>query len=248
MNEREFEILESIDERHWWFVGKRHLLRALLDPLEPPRRIVDLGCGSGGVLRDWIGSALGIGVDRSPTALRICASRGLAHLVRADLERPPLAPERFDTVLALDVIEHLDDDVGFLRRSGTLCAKGGRLIVAVPAFPFLWSRHDETFEHRRRYTAGSLERVVRSAGLEPVRITYTNALLFPVAALWRVLISRLAGGRLAPRSDFVSLPRPLNALLAALYRAEAWLLRRWDLPVGLSVVCIARPGKSGSVG
>ena len=241
MNEREFEILESIDERHWWFVGKRHLLRALLDSAEPPRRIVDLGCGSGGVLRDWSEPSLRVGVDRSLTALRICASRGLGHLIRADLGRLPLAGNCFDLVLALDVIEHLDDDVGFLRRSSGLCSKDGRLIIAVPAFPFLWSRHDETFEHRRRYTAASLARAVRSAGLEPVRITYTNALLFPIAAVWRVLVSRLAGGRWAPRTDFVSLPRPLNALISVTYRFEAWLLRRWDLPAGLSVVCIARP-------
>jgi hypothetical protein len=82
--------------------------------------------------------------------------------------------------------------------------------------------------------------VIRAAGLTPERRTYTNALLFPLAALWRILSYRLGLGRFAPETDFWAVPAWLNGLLTRLYDLEAWLLLRFDLPVGVSLVCIAR--------
>jgi len=114
------------------------------------------------------------------------------------------------------------------------------MIIAVPAFQALWSQHDETFEHRRRYTGKQLEAVARAAGLEPERTTYTNTIVFPAAAVWRLFSYRLGLGRFAPKHDFWAIPRWLNSLLIRAYRLEAWLLRRVDLPFGVSVVCVAR--------
>ena len=123
------------------------------------------------------------------------------------------------------------------------------MVIAVPAFPFLWSQHDETFEHHRRYREESLRAVAIEAGLEPERFTYTNSLLFPVAAVWRLLSYRLGLGRVAPKHDFWPIPRWLNALLIQLYRFEAWMLGRLNLPVGVSVVCLARvPRRSEGAG
>lgn len=243
MNDREFELLDRIEEDHWWFVGKRKILNALLlsDPGEG--LLLDLGCGTGGVLRNWMSRRPCVGTDRSELALQICQRRGFETLVRSDLNHLPFPDGSFDTVLLLDVIEHLDDDVGFLREVARLAAPGGRVVIAVPAFQFLWSQHDETFEHRRRYSARQLEAVVRAAGLVPERQTYTNTLLFPLAAVWRVLSYRLGLGRWAPETDFWELPKPVNALLARLYDVEAWLLERFNLPVGVSLVSIARRGE-----
>ena len=240
MNDREFELLDRIEENHWWFVGKRKILNALLarDPGEGV--LLDLGCGTGGVLRNWMSRRHCVGTDRSELALQICKKRGFETLVRSDLNQLPFPKGSFDTVLLLDVIEHLDDDVAFLENVADLVAPGGRIVVAVPAFQFLWSKHDETFEHRRRYSAGQLEAVIRAAGLTPERRTYTNALLFPVAAVWRILSYRLGLGRFAPETDFWAVPAWLNGLLTRLYDLEAWLLLRFDLPVGVSLVCIAR--------
>src|SRR5262249_55538090 len=121
-----------------------------------------------------------------------------------------------------------------------VCTPGGLVVIAVPAFQMLWSQHDVTFEHVRRYTAKQLVAVVRAAGLVPERVTYTNTLLFPLAAAWRLVSARLPLGRQAPGQDFVALPRPVNELLVGVYRLGAWLLSRLDLPIGLSVVCLAR--------
>ncbi len=240
MNDSEFELLDAIEDDHWWFVGKRLLLRSLLRRHAPGGRLLDLGCGTGGVLRDVAPDRVCHGVDASMAGLRICRRKGFEQLVCADLRRIPFGRGHFDAVLALDVIEHLDDDEQFLREASRLCAPGAPLIVSVPAYPLLWSQQDETFQHRRRYSARRLRKALGSAGLEVERVTYTNSLLFPVAAAWRILSYRLGLGRFAPKHDFWPLPRRLNALLVALYRVEAWLLQRLDLPAGLSVVAVAR--------
>lgn len=240
MNDREFELLDRIEDNHWWFVGKRKILNSLLEKDLSSGRMLDLGCGTGGVLRDWMARRPCIGSDRSELALKICRSRGFETLVRADLNQLPFKEESFDTILLLDVIEHLDDDVAFLKRVAPLSTPGARVVIAVPAFQFLWSKHDETFEHRRRYSARQLDSVIRSAGLIPERTTYTHSLIFPLAAIWRTLSYRLGLGRFAPNTDFWPLPGWLNGLLAGVYNLEAWLLRRFDLPVGVSLVCIAR--------
>jgi len=243
VNDEEFRLLDRIEDDHWWFVGKRLLLHAIADRFARGGRLLDLGCGTGGILNDWASDSRCYGVDRSRLAVEICRRRGLEGVARGDLNALPLATGRFDLVFALDVIEHLDDDTAFLREAARLCVPGGRLIVAVPAFQLLWSKHDETFEHRRRYSAARLEAVVRDAGLEPERTTFTNVIVFPLAAVWRLVSGRTPLRRIAPKTDFVALPGWLNRLLTACYRVEARLLTRRDAPFGLSVVCVARrPG------
>lgn len=240
MNDEEFRLLDEIEEDHWWFVGKRFIMRALLDRYPQGLRFLDLGCGTGGILRDWMGENACVGVDRSELALKICKKNGFNSLVRGDLMSLPFKPDCFDIVMLMDVIEHLPDDVAFLKDVSQVCAKGGRVVIAVPAFQLLWSQHDVTFEHHRRYSARQLEEVARAAGLEPERITFTNSLLFPVALVWRLASYRLGLGRFTPKHDFWPIPKWLNAILVQVYRFEAWMLRRINLPLGVSVVCIAR--------
>ncbi len=244
MNDAEFRQLDELEATHWWFVGKRLILRSLLKDQAPGQRILDLGCGTGGILRDWMDRNRCVGIDYSGLALKICAQAGFDRLARGDLNNLPFRKQTFDTVLLMDVIEHLEDDVGLLKSAGDVCAADGRLVVAVPAFQLLWSQHDVTFQHYRRYSAKQLHAVIRAAGLEPERTTYTNSLLFPAALVWRLLSYRLGVGRFSPATDFWPVPKWLNAILTQIYRVEAWLLRRFDLPVGVSVVCVAR--KSGA--
>jgi SAM-dependent methyltransferase len=240
MNDEEFRLLDEIEDGQWWFVGKRLILRTLLERHAPRGRVLDLGCGTGGILRDFMQLYPCYGADRSELALRICSEKGFDRLVRSDLGDLPFAAGAFDTILALDVIEHLQDDVDFLVKAGRLLAPGGRMLLSVPAFPILWSQHDVTFQHYRRYRAHDLRDVVERAGFVPERITHTNSLIFPAVFLWRVLSSRTGLGRYAPKHDFWEIPSWLNALLVWIYRLETRLLRVADLPVGVSVVCVAR--------
>jgi len=249
LNEEEFHLLDRIEDDHWWFVGKRLLLHAIADRFAGGGRLLDLGCGTGGILNDWARESQCFGVDRSRLGVEICRGRGLEGVAQGDLEAPPLAAGCFDLVFAMDVIEHLDDDVAFLAKARELCAPGGHAIFSVPAYQALWSPHDETFQHRRRYSARGLEAAVRAAGFEIERLTFSNVLVFPPAAAWRLIAGRTPVRRVAPRTDFWPVPRWLNALLTALYRVEARALSRWNAPFGLSIVCVARaPGEGPQSG
>ena len=239
MNDPEFRLLEQIEEGHWWFVGKRLLLRSVFDHSPPGRRFLDMGCGTGGILRDYMDESSCVGSDRSALALQICRAQGFETLARADLDQLPFRTETFDTITLMDVLEHLDDDVAFLTEAAKLCRPGGRMVISVPAFQLLWSQHDETFEHRRRYRLRQLEDVIRASGLQPEWSSYTNFVVFPVAAIWRVASYRLGLGRFAPAHDFWPIPNWLNELLIRAYQFEAWLLRRMKLPAGVSAICIA---------
>jgi SAM-dependent methyltransferase len=257
MDPAAIEEMFRIENDHWWFVGKRLLVAALLGdvlgPLPapaPPRRLLDVGCGTGGVLAHLQARVRAVGVDRSAQALAYCRRRGLRHLACAEGGRLPFAPASFDAVLALDVLEHFDDEAALLASLRALLRPGGWLLVSVPAFAFLWSPHDEVLHHVRRYTAGRLRRVLLDAGFTLERVTYTNVVAFPPALIVRGLLPRIGLRRPVGETDFRVHASWVNRLLTGAYRLEAALLRRVPgLPVGLSVAAVARrPVAGGEAG
>jgi len=149
----------------------------------------------------------------------------------------PFAPDSFDLVAMLDVLEHVDDDIGSLKAVAERLARGGRLLLTVPAYGFLWSRHDELHHHKRRYRKGDLLGVARAAGLQPEYVSYFNTLLFPLIAA-----KRLAGRilRESGKADDEMPPAGLNRLLGAVFAIERHLLGRVTLPFGVSLVMVAR--------
>jgi SAM-dependent methyltransferase len=148
----------------------------------------------------------------------------------------PFPADSFDLAASLDVIEHLEDDVGALRELRRTVAPGGALLVTVPAYQWLWSGHDEINHHHRRYTRGSLLAVAEQAGWECVRTTYFNSLLLPVAILLRVL-DRLNTRTTESSLDLWVPPEPLNWLLERPLSLEAALIGRGGrIPAGLSLL------------
>ena len=139
----------------------------------------------------------------------------------------------------MDVLEHVDDEQALLGEARRILRPCGALLISVPAFNALWSQHDVTHEHRRRYRKPELVSVVRKAGFTVEWSSYTNFFVFPPALAWR-LLRRWAGVAPGMRTDFFNAPAPLNAALVGTYRAEAALLRRLVLPFGVSVACVAR--------
>ena len=236
--------MAEVENRHWWFVARRCLFREVLAlcRLDPAATIVDLGCGTGGnfgLLKNY-GQVLGLELD--PAAAQIASARGPVVQGGAE-QRWPLAPASIDAVTAFDVLEHIDDDQAALANIFASLRPGGRLILSVPAYQWLWSEHDELLHHRRRYVAGQVDSLARGAGFTVDYISYHNCLLFPVSLLSRML-SRLSFGRL--RVDENRIPwAPVNALLRITYGLERHLLkRRIRLPFGLSIIAIlSRPGQ-----
>jgi ubiquinone/menaquinone biosynthesis C-methylase UbiE len=240
MRAEEYEKMFCLEDRHWWFAGKRRLARTLLDdlPPRPGRKILDVGCGTGGmfqVLNDY-GSL--VGLDASDLAIGFARRRQSAHLLRAALPRLPLGTASFDLVTAFDVLYHrqVGDDQLALREIARVLKPGGHLLLSEPAIELLRSAHDEAFENARRYTTGGMGRKLRAAGFAIKRLSYSNCLIFPAVASWR-LVRRGAGD--AQASDVRPVPPWLNPLMSGVYRCEASLLRRMDLPIGSSIIALA---------
>lgn len=228
------------DQRHWWFLGRRAVLLAELARWLPSRavRIAEIGCGSGGLL-----PALGrygrvVGVEADPALREVARARGLPVLAGSLPDDLPLAPGELDAVCLLDVLEHLEDDARSLDAVHRLLAPAGLLLVTVPAYAWLWSRHDELLGHRRRYTRRRLGADLGRAGFTVERLTYFNTLLAPPIITAR-LVGRVIG---RDAHDLARPPETLNRLLAACFGAERHWLRMARLPFGVSLLAVARRG------
>ena len=243
MEEHVYQQLYDLEDAHWWFRGRRAVIHALLDRADLPAhpRILDAGCGTGRNLVELAAVGDAHGIDPSTDAIAFCRRRGLGQVAEAGVEAMPFEPGAFDLVVATDVIEHIDDDVGALRELRRVARPGGTLLLTVPAYMWLWSQHDDSHHHRRRYTLPRLRRSVAAAGWRPVTESYFNTTLLPPIALLRMLARRKPVGS-AERSDYQLTEGPLNRLLDLPMRGEAALIRRgWHLPAGVSIGMLCRP-------
>lgn len=258
MNVTEYEAMYHVEDTLWWYVGMRHIaervLGGRLGGATRPLRLLDAGCGTGGNVRWLERFGTTFGIDLSPHAIHFCAERGLRRIARASVLTLPFPAASFDLVTSFDVIYHLDvrDDVAALAEMQRVLRPGGYLLVRVPALEQLRSEHDAAVHTRQRYTLGELRRKVGAAGLAVERASYANTFLFPLAAAAR--LARTAGRRSraeAPagdrreRSDVHSVHPWINALFLAVMRTEAEVIGRWDLPVGLSALVLARKPEPG---
>jgi SAM-dependent methyltransferase len=236
----------ELEDRHWWFVGRRRIFLSFLNSHLPPRpdgarRILDVGCGTGTMIGHLRRYGEVSGVDPSPEAVSFCRERGIEGVSRLDGLPLPFDDGRFDLVTAFDVIEHIDDDTATLRDLRRVLRPDGRLLVSVPAFRFLWGPQDEISEHKRRYTAGELAGRLRAADFSVLRLTYFNTLLFPPIAAIR-LLRPYQPGSADLRSDFtMTRSRWQNRLLGGAFGLEAGLVRRTRLPFGVSILAWAAP-------
>lgn len=242
MNPDEYRTMYELEEQYWWFVGRRaivgSLLSGLTNHLDRPR-IIDVGCGTGAnlTLLEQFGDV--IGLDSELLALSFCQQRQHNLLVQASATALPFADASADVITALDVLEHLEDDVGALSELHRILRPGGYLLATVPAYQWLWSEHDEALHHKRRYVARELRRKVEGAGLQIVKLSYAISAVLPIIAAFR-LAQRLRPRTGEPKTAHIRLPRPLNQLLVTYLRGEAFTLRFASLPCGVSLVCMAQ--------
>ena len=251
MQQHTYSIMREVEDRHWWFAGRRKIIEGFLTVIyrdlhadraregeqAQPLNILDVGCGTGANLQMLSQFGDAQGVDVSPEALDFCRARGLAKLRQGAAESLPYEDESFDLVTGLDVVEHLDDDLAGLKEMRRVLRSGGRALLFVPAFMFLWGVQDDISHHRRRYTLPELKRKLREAGLHVERATYANITFFTPILIGRLLM-RLTG--LRPTSENNITIGALNGLFGRILGSESWWLRRMNLPFGVSIVCVAR--------
>ena len=242
MQEHTYPIMYEVEDAHWWYAGRRRIISSFLaricgDAQSRRPRILDVGCGTGANLELLAEFGEAEGVDVSHEALSFCRARGFDNVRHGAAEQLPYADGAFDVVTALDVIEHLDDDLGSLREMRRVLKPGGRVLLFVPAFMFLWGVQDDVSNHRRRYRLKELEATVRAAGFEVERATYANITFFAPILLVRAFM-RVA--RLRPPSEFKINVPAFNGVLGRIFGAERFWLRCLDFPFGVSALCVAR--------
>ena len=253
MRADELQRMYECEDRYWWFLGRKVILTEMLRQLLPPgetRRVVDVGCGSGATLLALHEFGSVVGIDSAGLALDFCRQRGLRHLIQGQAGSLPLQTGSVDLLTLLDVLEHIPDDRAALHELHRVLAPQGWLFLAVPAYQFLWSEHDEALSHCRRYTAAELRGKVEGAGFTIIRLSYVITTLFPLAAIFR-LGQRFLGRKKEPQTALIEPPDLINRFFYHTLVWEARLLRSWNLPWGLTVLCAARkaePGESFSGG
>ena len=243
-----YEVTSAFEATHWWFLSRQSVFLQQVDravraasPRTPRAQILDYGCGTGFNLSLLATYGDVTGADVAPEALGEFQKGQQFPLI--DLRQPLRAHEgRFDVIVALDVIEHFDDDIAGLRDISRLLAPDGQIVLTVPAYQWLWSGEDVISQHRRRYTKRTLLAACRAAGLELCYVSYFNLSILPAvtAVIW-------ARRLLAPQAQRHSNLRPtapwLNRTLHAVTDLEArWVgAERISLPAGASLVCRLRP-------
>ena len=240
MDKAEYEKLAAREQVHWWHVSRRRILATALENLHLPdtARILEVGSGTGGNLRMLSNFGQLDAMEADGDARAIAAQATGVPIARGALPTDIPYPERtFDVVAAFDVIEHIDDDQHSVRALYSVTKPGGWFVSTVPAYGWMWSEHDELLHHKRRYTLGPYTSMIEAAGFRVRKGSYFNTFLFPLAAgvrLAQEILGKSANAeRTVPR-------RTVNKILAAIFSAEAPLLRTLSFPFGMSILVIAQ--------
>ncbi|MBI5368533.1 MAG: class I SAM-dependent methyltransferase [Planctomycetes bacterium] len=228
---------------YWWYSARATILESVLEGLpaaRPAGRVLNIACGTGHTSERFRRFGPVVSLDYAPEALRFCAQRGLRDLVAADAARLPLCGSSVALVTACDILEHLRDDVRLLQECRRVLVPGGRALITVPALDLFWTGNDD-LQHQRRYSRTELARKLRRAGLEIERLTYFNTLLLPLFPLqW--MREWFFNPRITPENMIPPTPPLANGVFRAIFAAERHLLARGDLPIGVSLLAVARRG------
>jgi SAM-dependent methyltransferase len=254
MQQHTYAIMDRVEDTHWWFVGRRAILetfmRQIVDRLgsrshaaEPEStgtpnafRILDVGCGTGANLEMLSQFGNAEGVDVSDDALEFCRRKGLG-VKKGLAETLPFDDDSFDVTTALDVVEHLDDDIAGLKEMYRVTKGGGYSLIFVPAFMWLWGVQDDISNHRIRYTKKQIIERLEHAGFTVERATYANWTFFAPILAGRTLM-KLTG--IKPESENNVNISMLNGIFGKLFSAERFWLKNFNFPFGVSIVIVAK--------
>jgi SAM-dependent methyltransferase len=241
MTDEEYQAHFLLEDRHWWFVSRRDLVSDILTREVPPdsgHRVVEVGCGTGGNLAYFRDRYMVEGVEVSAVAAELARRKAGCEVHLGEVDRlTSLEWEGVRGVLLLDVLEHVRDDRELLGKILERLSPGSCLLLTVPASPGLWSRHDETLGHYRRYSRAGLADLLKGWSAETVLVRSLFWTVFPAAALYRLSLGRIRG---AGASDLATLPRAVNILLEGTVSMERLFIRWLPVPWGLSHLALLR--------
>jgi len=236
-----YDIEWNLERSHWWFTGRRRLLKYLLSSfsIQQDVPIIDVGCGVGSNLNLFKSMGLKvIGIDSEIYGLSLARKRLLeVSLVNGDLMKLPFKANSIGLIIAADVLEHLYEDTMGIREINRTLKQGGKIIFTVPAFKFLWGIQDVVGMHKRRYSKKELIRKVENQGFMVLRSSYFNFFLFFPILFVRCII-HLFGLKIESENQ-INFPL-INFFLKTIFSLELYILKHFSFPIGVSVFCIAR--------
>ncbi len=241
MERQAYRHLENQENTHWWFVGRRAIAKKLITtqvPLPEHPKILDVGCGTGGNLSLLSEFGAVDAFEADPEAMEIANLKRLANVEFGRLpDQIPSSAGKYDLVTMFDVLEHIEQDTEALSSLIVHMTDNGRILITVPAMPWLWSSYDEIHHHKRRYTRKSLKSALNTANFKVCSIGYFNTILFPAAIIQRVF-AKSSNSSNKIDEDF---PQLLNRMFRVIFRLEKHFIPLLPMPFGLSLFAIAIP-------
>lgn len=238
MERRVYKSILKHEEKDWWYRGLRNIVQSYIKTYKRQQggKLLDVGCGTGYFMKQLSLRWDVYGIDISKQAINMAKARSLKNIKLASVEKIPYKNGFFNIILVLDVLEHVENEIIALKEIKRVLATDGIAIFNSPAYNFLWSYHDETAKHLRRYTKKQLQEKLEEAGFKILKITYINSLLFPIAFTHR-LISKAFPPK-NRKTDIDSAPRSLHSAFYKIFSFESRLIKSLNFPFGLSVSAV----------
>ncbi len=241
MKRREYHSMAELEDNYWWFVGRRFIVGQQLKQLNRSNlKILNVGSGTGGLVPLLSGFGSVTNVDTSEEAIKFSRQRGI-KVQKVSGVKLPFKVGSFDLIVATDVLEHIKNDKEALKEWRRVLKPGGTLLLTVPAYPWLWSTHDENLHHFRRYTISTLHRLLNQSAFKIRKRSYAIVFSFPLIVGFRFIQS--LGGSKPKKATYVQLPAPINRLFIWFLQIEAQALRLINFPLGTSILVVASSGE-----
>jgi ubiquinone/menaquinone biosynthesis C-methylase UbiE len=239
MRREEYATMFRVEETHWWYRAQHRLIFQTLEAEMPDwreKKILDVGCGTGAILKQLGNPERNVGIDLAPEAISFCRERGLNNVRQGDIHALPFPDASFDAVICSSVLYHqwVSDVEGAIREMHRVLRPGGVLLINVPAFPFLHSAHDEAVMTARRFRKPEIRELLRKQNFKIRRLTYWTTFLFPLAVVARTLGGSKMGRDFETEGASIT-QRALGVIMAF----ELRLLRRISMPFGVALLAVA---------
>ncbi len=243
MQEIVYHTQYQLENSYFWFVARNQILNKVVSEfcnLNSDFNLLDVGCGNGGFSHHLINKCNVIGIDTSETALDYASKRGIKNLhnvILKDFDKTPYG--HINAVTIFDVIEHIEDDKEVVSQIYDVLANDSYVFATVPAYQWLWSKHDEIHMHYRRYSIKNFKKLFQDSGFKIIYTSYFNSLLFIPAVLKRFL-DKLTGQDKSNDSPIDEVSPLMNKIFTTIFLSERKLIPNVSLPFGLSILIIAK--------
>lgn len=239
MNIAEYKEMSEREDNYWWHTGRISIIDKQLARISKGNKrlkILNIGCGTGGTIPTLEKHGTVTNVDISAEALKFLGMKGHKGTLIKD-HKLPFKDGEFDIVIALDVLEHIDQDRLSLDEWRRVLGKQGKVLITVPAYGFLWSGHDTSLHHKRRYTRNKLDWDLSKSSFKKVKNSYMISFSLLLVVGFRLLY-KISGRKMTENTSYVNLPHSINFLFDKILRLEGYLLRFISIPFGTSVLAI----------